>query len=270
MCLKRLPMSALVFTLVAFGFFGPFSNSLISNAMAHEFIIKPATAQPAKGEQVKVQLQAAHVFMVSEEAETQDSVELILSQNGQKTPIPVKENKETLSLEGMFSLPADGPALLIGHRKPQIWSQTTEGVLEGGRKELEAKGKSVIQVDKYEKFAKTFLNTGSANPEFNKPLGQELEIVPVGDLSKLKAGDELECRLLYKGKPLVAPAWATYDGFSKEMNTYAYYTDPGTETFKVKLTAPGLWMVRGEHNAKIKGGDAQNHIMRTVMVFEVK
>lgn len=262
--------SILMSIMLSFVFCSPFSNSLVNNALAHEFIVKPETAQPAKGEQVKAQLQAAHVFMVSEEAEAPESVELILIQNGKKTPIAFKENKDTLSLEAIFSLPADGPAILAGHRKPQIWSQTTEGVLEGGRNELEAKGKTVIQADKYEKFAKTFLNTGTKHPEFNKPIGQELEIVPLGDLSNLKVGDELEFQLLYKGKPLVAPIWATYDGFSKEMNTYAYYTEPGTDTFKVKLTAPGLWMVRGEHTAKIKSGDAQNHIMRTVAVFEVK
>lgn len=38
-------------------------------ASAHEFIVKPDKTQAAKGESVGVQAQAAHVFMISEEAE---------------------------------------------------------------------------------------------------------------------------------------------------------------------------------------------------------
>ena len=37
-------------------------------ASAHEFIVKPDKTQAAKGESVGVQAQAAHVFMISEEA----------------------------------------------------------------------------------------------------------------------------------------------------------------------------------------------------------
>lgn len=240
------------------------------SANAHEFLLKPSNAHPDKNELVKVQAQAAHVFMQSEEAEPLADVELFLRQKAKDTPVVLKENPKNLCLEGSFSLSEAGAALLVGHRKAQVWSQTTEGVLEGGRKELEAKGKTVISVDKYEKFTKTLLNSHLSEPSFNQAIGQELEIIPVGDVSKLKVGDELECQLLYKGKALIAPIWATYDGFSSESNTYAYYTESPKETFKVKISAKGLWLVRAEHNVKGKNAELQNHIMRTTLVFEVR
>ena len=42
---------------------------LSTAAQAHEFMLKPDTATPAAGQKTRLQAQAAHVFMVSEEAE---------------------------------------------------------------------------------------------------------------------------------------------------------------------------------------------------------
>ena len=43
---------------------------LSTAAQAHEFILKPDTATPAAGQKTRLQAQAAHVFMVSEENST--------------------------------------------------------------------------------------------------------------------------------------------------------------------------------------------------------
>ncbi|SHN54024.1 DUF4198 domain-containing protein [Desulfovibrio litoralis] len=239
-------------------------------AFAHEFIIKPDNFSPKSGEEIKVEVQAAHVFMESEEAEPLEDVAVYLLQDKKETPISFKESKDGHSLVGTFKLPEDGAAILVGHRTRDIVSKTTEGFLDGGRKELEAQGKTVLSVNKYEKYAKTFLNTQVKSEMFSRALGQELEIVPVSDLSMLKVGDYLEAKLLYKGKALRSPVWATYDGFTKESNTYAYYTESEKDTFKVKITHPGIWMIRSEHTAKQTGKDAENHVLRTVLVFEVR
>ena len=103
-------------------------------ASAHEFIVKPDKTQAAKGESVGVQAQAAHVFMISEEAEPVDTVVVELIQGNAKEPVKLVEDAKVKALVGKAALPADGPAMIVGHRLPQIWSDTTEGVLEGGRK----------------------------------------------------------------------------------------------------------------------------------------
>ena len=110
-------------------------------ASAHEFIVKPDKTQAAKGESVGVQAQAAHVFMISEEAEPVETVVVELIQGNAKEPVKLAEDAKAKALVGKAALPADGPAMIVGHRLPQTWSDTTEGVLEGGRKDLEAKGK---------------------------------------------------------------------------------------------------------------------------------
>ena len=131
-------------------------------ALAHEFILKPDTATPAAGQKTRMQAQAAHVFMVSEEAENPANVRLYVLQGDKKTDIALVEDKALVSLVGDFTLAQNGPAMLVGHRLPQIWSETTEGVLEGNRAQLEAQGKKVRSVGKYEKFAKSLLNPAAA------------------------------------------------------------------------------------------------------------
>ena len=137
-----------------------------TSAQAHEFILKPDTATPAAGQKTRLQAQAAHVFMVSEEAEQPANVRLYLLQGDKKTDIALTEDKTVLALVGDFALSQNGPALLVGHRLPQIWCETTQGEMEGSRAALEAKGMKVKSSGKYEKFAKTLLNPASNDTLF--------------------------------------------------------------------------------------------------------
>ena len=61
-------------------------------ASAHEFIVKPDKTQAAKGENVGVQAQAAHVFMISEEAEPVETVVVELIQVNAKEPVKLAED----------------------------------------------------------------------------------------------------------------------------------------------------------------------------------
>ena len=78
-------------------------------------------------------------------------------------------------------------------------------------------------------------------------------------------------RVLFKGQPLTTNVFATYDGFSKEENTYAYYTEGrGNGTARVKITQPGLWMVRVQHATRERTEEYDRYVARAVLLFEVK
>ena len=82
------------------------------------------------------------------------------------------------------------------------------------------------------------------------------ESLPVTNPATVKPGDEMTVRVLFKGQPLTTNVYATYDGFSKEENTYAYYTEGHKDgTAKVKITQPGIWMVRVQHTTPEHTGD---------------
>lgn len=64
---------------------------------------------------------------------------------------------------------------------------------------------------------------------------------------------------------------ATYDGFSKEENTYAYYTEGHKDcTAKIKITQPGIRMVRVQNTAPEHTEDHDRYVARAVLLFEVK
>lgn len=241
-------------------------------AQAHEFIIKPATATPAAGQKTALQAQAAHVFMVSEEAENPADVRLYLLQDGKTTDISLAEDKTLAALVGSFTLARSGPAMLVGHRLPQIWCETTQGVLEGTRAALEAKGKKVKSSGKYEKFAKTLLNPAHGDASYAKPLGQELEIVPLTNPADLKPGSPLTVQILLRGKPVAdAQVGLTYDGFSKDQDAYAFKTKTDAQGKAVfTVDKPALWMVRSAVVEKTPGSDADEHHLRATCVFPVK
>lgn len=243
-----------------------------SAVLAHEFILKPDTATPAAGQKTRLQAQAAHVFMISEEAEKPASVRLHLLHDGKKATIPLEEDKTLASLVGDFSLAQSSPALLVGHRLPQIWCETTQGEMEGSRAVLEARGMKIKSAGKYEKFAKTLLNPAHNDTLYAKALGQDLEIVLLTNPADIKPGSTLTAQVLLRGKPLPnATLGLTYDGFSKEQDTYKSKAQTNAQG-KASLTVdkPALWMLRSSVVEKTPGADADEHHLRATYVFPVK
>ena len=241
-------------------------------ATAHEFILKPDTATPAAGQKTRVQAQASHVFMISEEAEKPESVNLQLVQKGKSTPVTLTEDASLAALVGDILLTGTAPALLVGHRLPQIWCETTQGEMEGSRAALEAKGMKVKSSGKYEKFAKTLLNPSHDDKLYAKVLGQDLELVLLTNPADVKPGSPLNVQVLLHGKPVPnAAVGLTHDAYSKEQDTYKFKTQTdaqGKASFTVD--APALWMLRTTVVEKTPGADADEHHRRATYVFPVK
>ncbi|MDR2710088.1 MAG: DUF4198 domain-containing protein [Burkholderiales bacterium] len=262
----RLTAGAAVFSLALFAVL--FASS---SAQAHEFLLKPNKFTIKKGEKVAAHAMASHVFMVSEEMEPLNTVEASVRQGKTVTPLKFTENAKAAQLETSFSLASDAPALLLGRRHDDVVCLTTRGAQDGTRKELEAKGLTVKSCTLYEKFVKVWLNAQASDKSFAEPVDQKLEIIPLTPPAQTKVGEEMQFKVLYDGKPLSAAAWATYDGFSKHENTYAYYTEADAQGIvNVKITAPGAWMVRVAHTVKNNGGDIDATETRAVAMFEVR
>lgn len=238
-----------------------------SPAFAHEFILKPVQDSG----RLQVEAQAAHVFMVSEEAEPLKDVALFEVHKGlAKNPLKLLEDAAHNCL--VAELPGlDATYIVEGHRKPQIWSDTTEDVLEGDRASLEAKGHKVLSVGKYEKFAKLLMNASENDTKiYNKVLGNPLEIELLSNPATVKAGGEIEFRILWQGKPLKTEVNASFDGFTKKEDTYAVQAASNAEGIaKFKVEQPGLWFIRvsvTENNVD----DADKWIVRAAYTFEIK
>jgi len=235
-------------------------------ANAHEFILKPVQLNIESGHKLGFSVIASHVFMISEEAEPAEQVEISLIEKDSRSNVIVQKNDMLQTLDGAVELKKQGTVILAGHRKGMIWSQTTQGFKQTGKKELQG----VISSGKYEKFCKTLINVGKSDDGYKKVIGHKLEIVPVSDPSEAAINKDLIFKIIYDGKPLSAGVYATYDGFSSNPNTYAYFTEANEEGMaKVKITHPGVWMVRVEQKSKEVTDDYDEHLIRAVLVFGV-
>lgn len=243
---------------------------LTAAGQAHEFLIV-ARGDTTKDVPITVEAQAAHIFMQSEEAENDVHVELLMA--GGKKSLSLTPTLNAKALVCTVQGPVDAPAWLVGHRPPEIWSSTTEGVLRGDRATLEAQGKTVRSVGRYEKFAKTAFVPGGKAAFWTKPLGQTLEIVPQTSLAGLAAGDTLTVRVLLDGKPVPqAEVGLSYDGYSKEEDTYKRLlrTDAAGKV-ALPLDTPGLWLARVAVTRPLKDGKGvDEEQLRSTLVFPVK
>lgn len=238
----------------------------VGSAAAHEFIIKPVQMKTEPGHTLPFSIVSAHAFMISEEMEPVDEVDVSLIQGDGNDRVALKPNDVLLTLDGAAELKTEGTHILAGHRNGMIWTQTTRGWKQASRKGLTG----VISSGKYEKFCKTLVVCGNADNGYKTVLGHKLEIVPVDDPSQAVPGRDLRFQVLYDGKPHPAEVYATYDGFTDAANTYAYYTETDeTGQARVRITHPGVWMVRVQHKVDEPTEDYDSHVLRAVLVFGV-
>lgn len=110
--------------------------------------------------------------------------------------------------------------------------------------------KEVLMSVKYQAFAKSFLTVGGWQDP--KPLGHDLEIIPLTDLSSLRAGDMVEVKVLFYDKPLTATARSieyitahgTGFGQGEGFALFSYIID-GKAQFRVQSS--GQWMISVSH-----------------------
>lgn len=237
-------------------------------AGAHEFVVKPSATTAAADVAIGFSVLSTHVFFEPEEMERPETVAVAWVDAQGSTPVEIAEGPDGLSLAGRVA-GTGRTAWLTAHRLGQVWSKTAEGWVEGGRDV--APGAEFT--NNYEKFAKVLINAGDAAVA-TAPVGQRLEIVPLADPAGLAAGEALEVQVLHEGRPVAASVTATFDGFSTRPGTWAYATETAEADDRgpvatIEPWAPGLWMVRAEHRTADTPG-IDEHVMRTVMVFEVR
>ncbi|HEY1372152.1 MAG TPA: DUF4198 domain-containing protein [Candidatus Binatia bacterium] len=226
-------------------------------AGAHEFIIKPNALRVKTGDKVPLSVFSTHVFVAGEEMLPASSVKATLVEGGKSSALALRENNILETLDGTAAFARKGTAIIAGHLEEPVETVNSPT------------GKP--QRARFEKFAKTLVVVDAADRSYEKVLGHRLEIVPLSDPTAARVGDEVGFKILFDGKPLQAVVLATYDGFSRLYNTYAYATearDGGVA--RVKITHPGIWIVRVEKRVEVAEKDYNLHVMKAVLLFPVE
>jgi len=235
-----------------------------SGADAHEFMVRPDSFTVAPGKPFDFAVLSSHVFITSEEMEPAGQNAVGLFSNAHRIDAALWPEPTTQTYRGTVTAPA-GTFLLSGRRAGQGWAVTPDGLKEGNQHMPGATDSFVM-----EKFDKTLVNLAPEDQGYATVTGDRLEIVPVTNPALAKPGEELTVRVLYRGQPISATVTATYDGFSKEEDTYAYSTVAKKDgTAKVKITHSGTWMVRVQHSAPERTDDYDRYVARAVLMFRV-
>lgn len=231
------------------------------SVLAHEIILTPTMMDGT----LRVSIDSSHVFVKPEELENVATLTATLVAPGGETDLTiVPEGDLTLMAE---SQAPDGAAWVVVHRLPLTFSNTPEGLVEGGR-DLHPDANSVRLYEKYSKA----LVAGGDEAFVTTPLGHPLEVVPMSDLSTLSVGDELSVQVLHDGAPLAgASVEATYAGYSSEELAFVSTTaadDDGMAT--VAITEPGTWFVRVAYDADSTVEGIDVHILRAITSFDIE
>jgi uncharacterized GH25 family protein len=243
-------------------------------ASAHELILKPSSFSAKPGDELAVELQSTHVFIVKEEVENVSRIEAGVFADGKLAKSELKENEPELRIDFSVKIPdGDSATLVVANKIGDIWCVTPDGWKEGTRKEVEAQGIKVTRASLTDKFTKTFINPSKSDKNFATVVGQELEVVPITNPADIKVGEFFKVKVLFKGQPAAMPVYATYDGFVKEFeNTYAYSTQSDSEGIaNIKITSPGVWIVRAaKDNEPGVEGEYEVRNLRSILTIEVK
>ncbi len=239
-----------------------------STLLSHEFMVKPVHTDVSSGDNLPFSAMVAHRLMVSEEVEDTSYLDVTLFENGEKSDeVELTVNNQFLTVDGVVSPTNKGGAIIAGHRRGIIWSNTTSGWQAGDPSELSG----VIESNIYEKFCKVQLTVDGSDEGYDAVIGDRLEIVPLSSPLAAEPSDEMQFKILFDGEPLVTTVQAGFDGFSKLNNAYAFSADTDQNgIITVPFYRDGTWFVRVNHEIIPEDDNGiKKHNMRAIYVFDI-
>lgn len=140
-----------------------------------------------------------------------------------------------------------GSVIVLSTYKPTFWSKGAEGWQMKNR----AERPDATHVEEAAMSGKAILNIGGAADDFvTKPIGTKLEIVPMVNPAKVKAGGKFPVRVLFEGKPLkTAKVFATVEGFAPgDEKAKAFYSTTDLEgVVNIIPLKAGYWLASVTH-----------------------
>jgi uncharacterized GH25 family protein len=98
--------------------------------------------------------------------------------------------------------------------------------------------------------AKALINVGSKGKGSSQPGDLPLEIIPTGNMNKLKVGDELLLKVMYQGKPLKGAKFNATDEKTSLQQEGKWVQESESDAdgmVRVKLISKGPWLFTASH-----------------------
>ena len=192
----------------------------------------------------------------------------------------VQPRPETGLQSHMVAYDKPGTYVLTAETNPGYYTIYTD---QKGRKRHALKPMSAVADQAKEvtrslyskQFAKTYLVCDKPSEKFPARIGLTLELVPTKDVSTLKAGETLELKVFYKGRPYNGPGFwdATYNGYSTQSEDLYYpRQEVSGQTVKIFIPRSGRWFVRYFIKIEPQGEDRTKYLQEkntATLVFQI-
>lgn len=173
--------------------------------------------------------------------------------SGQAVPVNIKKDVDRAVI-----IPDKSAAVVALQFNSGYWTKTTDGFKNKSKKGMN----DVIESFHSLRFSKIFLNWSD---QLKRPLGIELDIVPLQNPFKIKTGDALPLKVFYRGKPL--PGATIYGVGNREQRVK---TDKDGLA-NVIIERAGSQKIGAMHKIQLDNDLDADYLVRTVnMIFEVK
>ena len=117
------------------------------------------------------------------------------------------------------------------------------------RSKLDYREKKIETSTRYSEFAKTLVVVGEPDESPLKPVGLEVEIIPVDGPARWQTNKDIRFQVLQNGKPvsMTVPVVARSLGFKPD-DAWSYATDSSRKgEFTIRPDRPGTWIVGIEY-----------------------
>ena len=208
-------------------------------AQAHDVWVAAPTHQPA-GQILHADLGYSHDFPNVEKI-ADDRVHIFkplqLTGSSKKT-VDLVNKGENYQYVSRAALP-EGSYWVSATYKPTFWSKNKDGWKQQTLKQLAG----ATYCEQAQMFGKSFVQVGNGAVDeavLARPIGQELELVPLKNPNEVKAGGILPVKVLYKGEPLVKATVTASSDTLAEMDLESTHDHREPQGFSGKTDKNGV------------------------------
>lgn len=247
-------------------------------ADAHEFWLQPKKFKYALGEEIKLDFMVGESFtgefwdLKKHKAEKMELHRLDGVRDLAKEVKPTSGNNLAFKadLEGtyLFSLQSNTAYIELEGDKfnDYLKEDGLDYILDERTKSGTLSKKST---EFYSRYAKVLVQTGNKTDDtYKKKLGLRYEIIPDQNPYTLKAGDHLQCRILFEGKPAAHALVKVWNKVNNTTFLQNIYTE-NDGTMRFPISASGPWMVSSVKMIHSEKEGAEYHSLWASLVFGI-
>lgn len=210
-------------------------------ARAHYPWIEMADSAPGAKKPMRIRIGWGHTFPAQDFLGGEDLEEIfLLSPTGAKIALQPSAATEFTAPDGL----EDNTCLVAAQRKASFYTKTVDGGKRQSKKGLD----NVIKCSWSTMSMKGVVTAGAGNGAVDRAVGHPLEIIPLANPARLKVGDTLPIRVLFRGKPYSGEIAALYRTLADNKETPAApFTTDGDGWGSLRIASPGVWLLKAQH-----------------------